>query len=129
MLLPQYSSCCGRSSRIWNHGAFEPTKMCFVGCREGASRSDPYATWTRSDATTEKRSDPQIPHRVWLPSSSPQMSSVSAPLVIASCSRSIPPNGLNADPVPARQFEQWQLSAYENASATSYSTAPHSQRP
>jgi hypothetical protein len=31
--------------------------------------------------------------------------------------------------VPARQFEQWQLMAYRNASSTSYRTARHSHRP
>jgi hypothetical protein len=39
------------------------------------------------------------------------MRSVSAPWVIASRSRSMPANGLNAEPVDARQFEQWQLAA------------------
>ena len=51
-------------------------------------------------------------------SSSPQTRSVSAPSTTSTLSRSIPANGLNAEPVPARQFEQWQLPAYRNASAT-----------
>jgi hypothetical protein len=42
----------------------------------------------------------------------------SAPSVTSSLSRSIPALGLNVDPVAARQFEQWQFSAYWNASAT-----------
>jgi hypothetical protein len=29
--MAQYSSFCGSSSVISNHGAFEPTKMCSVG--------------------------------------------------------------------------------------------------
>jgi len=57
-------------------------------------------------------------HRVWFASSSPQTSSVSTPAVISSFSRSIPAKALNADPVDARQFEQWQFAAYRNASAT-----------
>jgi hypothetical protein len=56
-----------------------------------------------------KSSDPQIPHRMWFASSVPHTSSVSAPSRISSLSRSIPANGLKAEPVDARQFEQWQL--------------------
>jgi hypothetical protein len=41
-----------------------------------------------------------------------------APLTSSSFARSIPPNGLNAEPVPARQREQWQFSAYSNPSGT-----------
>ena len=40
------------------------------------------------------------------------------PSVIVSFSRSMPANGLNAEPVDARQFEQWQFAAYRNVSAT-----------
>jgi hypothetical protein len=40
-------------------------------------------------------------------------------LTTRSFSRSMPPNGLKAPPVDARQFEQWQLSAYVNSSSTS----------
>jgi len=36
-----------------------------------------------------------------------------------SFSRSISPKGKNAEPVAARQFEQWQLSAATNSSETS----------
>ena len=36
------SSYCGRSSRIWYHEAFEPTKMCAVGLSVGSSTSVPY---------------------------------------------------------------------------------------
>jgi hypothetical protein len=36
----------------------------------------------------------------------------------------MPANGLKAEPVVARQFEQWQLDAYTNASSTRYLTAP-----
>jgi hypothetical protein len=38
------------------------------------------------------------------------MSSVS-PFVMASFPRSIPANGLNAEPVVRRQLEQWQFAA------------------
>jgi hypothetical protein len=37
--------------------------------------------------------------------------SPSLPSVTTSFSRSIPANGLNADPVAARQREQWQFAA------------------
>jgi hypothetical protein len=46
-----------------------------------------------------------------------------------SFSRAISPEGRNADPVSARQFEQWQLYAATNSSDTSYNTALHAQRP
>jgi len=36
---------------------------------------------------------------------------LSAPLASASLSRSIPANALKAEPVAARQREQWQFSA------------------
>jgi hypothetical protein len=62
--------------------------------------------------------EPQTPQRVWFSRSSPQTSSESAPWTTSSLSRSIPANGLNAEPVEARQFEQWQLPAYRNSSAT-----------
>jgi hypothetical protein len=52
-----------------------------------------------------------MPQRVWFPSSSPHRSSVSPPSTTSSFSRSIPANALNAEPVEARQFEQWQLAA------------------
>src|SRR5439155_9373535 len=97
---------------ISNHGALEPTKMCSVGRMLGSSASDPSATCTYSPSrTTEYRSDPQTPQRVWFASSSPQTSSLSAPSTTSSFDRSIPANGLKADPVPARQFEQWQFAA------------------
>ena len=38
-------------------------------------------------------------------------------------------NALKADPVPARQREQWQFIAYSKSSATRYSTVPHSHAP
>src|SRR5688572_11332259 len=41
----------------------------------------------------------------------------------------MPAKGLNAEPVAARQREQWQFSAYRNWSATRYCTAPHSHLP
>jgi hypothetical protein len=62
-------------------------------------------------ATTENNSEPHVPQRVWFPSGSPQTSSVSAPCVTTSFSRDTPAKGLNAEPVEARQFEQWQFSA------------------
>jgi hypothetical protein len=43
--------------------------------------------------------------------SSPTIRSESRPSVISSFSRSMPANGLKAEPVVARQFEQWQLDA------------------
>jgi hypothetical protein len=49
--------------------------------------------------------------------------------VISSFSRAIPANGLNAEPVDARQCEQWQLLAYSNSSGTVNVTAPQSQPP
>jgi hypothetical protein len=45
-----------------------------------------------------------------------------------SLSRSISPHGRNADPVVARQLEQWQLNAATNASGISNSTALHPHR-
>jgi hypothetical protein len=42
-----------------------------------------------------------------------------APSVTVSFSRSISPQGKNAEPVIARQFEQWQLNATTNWSETS----------
>jgi hypothetical protein len=41
----------------------------------------------------------------------------------------MPANGLNAEPVVRRQFEQWQYAEYSNSSATSYSTAPQKHLP
>jgi hypothetical protein len=41
------------------------------------------------------------------------------PFVTLSFARSISPQGKNAEPVAARQFEQWQLSAATNSSETS----------
>jgi hypothetical protein len=52
-----------------------------------------------------------------------------APLVTRSFSGSISPQGKNAEPVAARQFEQWQLYATTNSSETSNATALHAQRP
>jgi hypothetical protein len=40
-------------------------------------------------------------------------------LVTLSFSGSISPQGKNAEPVTARQFEQWQLKATTNSSETS----------
>ena len=86
--------------------------MCSDGRIDGASTSEPIATWTKRPLrTTEKSSEPHVAHLVWLASSSPIVSSRSEPLVIASFSRSIPANGLKADPVAARHREQWQLAA------------------
>jgi hypothetical protein len=39
------------------------------------------------------------------------------------------PVGKKAEPVIARQFEQWQLYAATNSSGISYATALHAQRP
>jgi hypothetical protein len=46
-----------------------------------------------------------------------------------SFSGSISPQGRNAEPVAARQFEQWQLYATTNASETSNATAVQAHRP
>ena len=40
-----------------------------------------------------------------------EIMSLSAPLVMRSLSRAMPANGLNAEPVARRQFEQWQFAA------------------
>ena len=56
--------------------------------------------------TTENSSEPHDAHRVSLRSSSPTTRSASDPVVNSSLSRSMPANGLNADPVAARQREQ-----------------------
>src|SRR4249920_244822 len=96
----------------------------------GASTRDPIATCTYSPSrTTEKRNEPQAPHRVSFNSSSPYTRRLSRPSVTSSFSRSMPANALNAEPVAARQREQWQLAAYRNASATRYPTVPHSHFP
>jgi hypothetical protein len=50
-------------------------------------------------------------------------------LVILSFSGSISPQGKNAEPVSARQFEQWQSYATTNSSETSKAIALHAQRP
>jgi hypothetical protein len=42
---------------------------------------------------------------------SPKIMSSFAPLTIVSLPRSVPANGLNAEPVVRRQLEQWQLAA------------------
>jgi hypothetical protein len=44
-------------------------------------------------------------------------------------SGSISPHGKKAEPVIARQFEQWQLYATTNSSAISHPTALQPQRP
>jgi hypothetical protein len=86
--------------------------MCFVARMLGASTSDPSATCTYSPSrTTEKSSEPQAAQCVSLRSSSPTISSESRPSTTSTFSRSMPANGLNADPVVRRQFEQWQLDA------------------
>src|SRR5918912_2872647 len=57
------------------------------------------------------------------------MTTLSAPRVSVSFSRSMPANGLNAPPVARRQLEQWQFSAYAKLSSTAYSTAPQRHLP
>jgi len=49
-------------------------------------------------------------------SASPSSVNDSAPFVILNLSRSTSPQGKNAEPVVARQFEQWQLYAAMNSS-------------
>src|SRR3954452_18104744 len=104
--------------------------MWALGRIVGVSTSEPRATWTYAPSrTTEKRSDPHRAQRVLFSSGSPNTDSRSSPSETSSLSRSIPANGLNAEPVEARQFEQWQFTAYLNSSATRYRTAPHSHFP
>ena len=68
------------------------------------------ATCTKAPSrTTEKSSEPQILQWVLLASSSPKIISSESPFMITSFSRSIPANGLNAEPVVRRQLEQWQF--------------------
>jgi hypothetical protein len=98
----------------------EPTKMCCVGRMVGASTSEPIATCTQAPSrTTEKRKEPQAAQRVSFRFSSPKTARLSSPSVIASFSRWMPANDLNADPVAARHSEQWQFAAYTNVSETS----------
>jgi hypothetical protein len=86
--------------------------MCRLGRIVGGSTSDPSATCTYSPSrTTEKSSEPQAPQRVSFESGSPWTSRPSAPSVSSSFSRSIPANALKAEPVAARQREQWQFIA------------------
>jgi hypothetical protein len=104
---------------IVNQGALEPTKMCLFGRMAGSSTSVPMATWTKAPSrTTEYSSEPQILQCVSLLLSSPKIIRPSLPLVTASFSRSMPANGLKAEPVVRRQLEQWQFAAYTNSSAT-----------
>jgi hypothetical protein len=53
------------------------------------------------------------------PVASRTFSSVSAPVVSRNSVTPMPAIGLKAAPVVCRHFEQWQFSAYSNASATS----------
>jgi hypothetical protein len=79
----------------------------------------PMATCTYAPSrTTEKRSEPQRAQRMSFSFSSPTTKSAPAPSVSSSCPRSIPAYGLKAEPVAARQREQWQFAAYRKASAT-----------
>jgi hypothetical protein len=80
--------------------------------------------------TVQYRSEPHSPQRIaWSAPASPITISEPAPFVTLSFARSISPHGKNAEPVVARQFEQWQLRAATNSSETSYATALHPQRP
>src|SRR5437588_5554888 len=128
-----YASCRGRSSRMSYQGAFEPTNICAIGLSEGSSTSVPYGirTYACSGAVLVQYTRvQQTEQRIsWSAPSSPRRVSVSAPLVTRSFSASISPHGRNADPVAVRQFEQWQMYATRNSSATSYSTAPQPHRP
>ena len=110
--LYSYSSAWGRPSVISNHPAFDPTKMCSVGRTLGLSTREPSATWTYSPSrTTEKRSEPHVPQRVSFSSSEPWTRRLPASSSSWSLLRSIPANALKADPVAARQREQWQFAA------------------
>jgi hypothetical protein len=57
------------------------------------------------------------------------MTNESAPFVTLIFSGSISPQGLKYEPVIARQFEQWQLYASTNSSATPNATPRHPHRP
>jgi hypothetical protein len=72
------------------------------GVRERAHRD----VHVRAPRTTEKSREPHTPQRVSFNLSSPTTSSASRPSVSSSFSRSMPANGLNAEPVAARQREQ-----------------------
>jgi hypothetical protein len=96
----------------------------------GVSMSEPMPTCTYAPPrTTENRNAPHNAQRVSLRASSPTTRSLSAPSVTSSFSRSMPASDLKADPVEARQREQWQFHAYSNSSGTRYRTAPHQQPP
>ena len=86
--------------------------MCSAGRMLGSSTSEPIATCTYSPPrTTEKSNEPHAAHRVSLRSSSPKTRRSAPPAVISSFPRSMPANALNAEPVAARQREQWQFAA------------------
>jgi hypothetical protein len=95
--------------------------MCAVGLRAGSSMSVPYGTRTYVPSrTVQYRSDPHSRQRAaWFASASPSTINEPAALVTVSLSRSISPQGKNAEPVSARQLEQWQLNAATNSSETS----------
>jgi len=61
--------------------------------------------------------------------STPKIIKASLPLAMLSLLHSIPANGLYADPVARRQFEQWQFNAYLNSSFIVYLTGPHRHLP
>jgi hypothetical protein len=89
---------------ISSHGALDPTKMCASGFSVGSSLSEPYATWTRGP-TTESNSDPQTHSACGSRLIAPDEQRVRA-LDEAELLAAIPPNGLNVEPVLARQLEQ-----------------------
>ena len=91
---------------------------CSVGPIDGASTSDDGDVDEAPSRTTEKSSEPQVPHGVSFASVADDQER-SCAVGELQLSRSMPGNGLKAEPVAARQREQWQFAAYRNASATS----------
>lgn len=73
-----------------------------------ASHGDVDEGAVADDRIQERAADLQ---RVSWPLSSPKIMRLSSPLVIPIFSRSMPANGLKAEPVARRQFEQWQFAA------------------
>ena len=121
------ASYWGRSSVMVNHGALEPTKMCSRradgrvvdegahgdvdegAVADDASRAASRTAWQRAS---------------W-PFSSPKIMSWSAPLVMRSLSRSMPANGLNAEPVAAGSSRSGSSRRRRTRPPPRSATAPH----
>ena len=127
----EYSSACGRSSVISNHGAFEPTKMWSVGRMLGSSSSEPdrdvHVLAVADDRVEKGAADAAA--RVVLPVVAPDEQRVGAlddlePVALD------PGERLERRAGRGRQFEQWQLPAYtELVPPRGSATSLHSQRP